>query len=905
VPQNHIAQRSTPRKERFWALDLCVVILACLVIYVAVDRLSFSDDRWLYNTWTYVLSVPISACLLAFFSHSLISKHAQKSIQIGLFFSLLLHLILFVVAINVVIFHQYLPNSPRQTAGRSFKGQKTLPDNLFSPKQTQEDWSTPVASSIHAKPIEELNDSQREPGGSPLRAVQIGSTSDGSKESVATSPELRFAENTNPVLNGKKRIAKIKNQFQATDLSLDNEPVVPTITPAEESIIGSFERQLSTSILRVAPITSQMKAPVSKTPRLEKTTELPEIVTAQEAPKPPRINSLIGVREGLKNAQTKPKPLNINDPPAGIALTPIETTTTLSSRVIPNDSDRPMNPDSGLATRGMPPTFQNQNQSPKTAMNEVQTRLGSIVGRQDPISPLPTAREVRAKLSTGSSYLRGTSSNPEPILNAFSSTEKEKRNISSSPNTLERSAGITGREDTPQGAMLEPSTTNRMKSRTFTDTKISLTNKPSKENDPQIVDLSTPRSLPSIASIRQSRPLSTADSVRSPFSLPKPEITPAPSFTQRVLRIADSNPMEKPANPAPSADTEDAIELGLTYLASTQNSDGSWSLQGHGLEVILHSDTAATGLALLAFQGAGYTHQRDAYATTVRRGLEFLIENQTSDGNLFRPEDQISNQNVAFYSHGIASLALCEAFGMTKDVSLETPAQLALNYISNTQHRQRGGWRYNPQVSSDTSVSGWMMMALKSGELAGLQTNAKTYRGISFWLSLAQSDEKADRYRYNPFAPDTPTQRHGRLASPTMTAVAALMRMYAGWTRETPELQSIATYLLEYPPQVGSTDNPMRDTYYWYYATQVMFHMGGSHWKTWNQKLNPILVESQTKTGPLAGSWDPRSPVPDRWSAHAGRIYVTAMNLLNLEVYYRHLPIYEQTGNNNQADITE
>lgn len=54
-------------------------------------------------------------------------------------------------------------------------------------------------------------------------------------------------------------------------------------------------------------------------------------------------------------------------------------------------------------------------------------------------------------------------------------------------------------------------------------------------------------------------------------------------------------------------------------------------------------------------------------------------------------------------------------------------------------------------------------------------------------------------------------------------------------------------------------------------------------------------VNQQVTTGPLAGSWDPHNPVPDRWAV-AGRIYVTTLNLLSLEVYYRHLPIYEETA---------
>lgn len=339
--------------------------------------------------------------------------------------------------------------------------------------------------------------------------------------------------------------------------------------------------------------------------------------------------------------------------------------------------------------------------------------------------------------------------------------------------------------------------------------------------------------------------------------------------------------------------TEVAIETGLAYLAGRQRSDGGWSLEGHGERVLLRSDTAATGLCLLAFQGAGYTHRQHQYAEVVSGGLQFLIDRQRTNGDLFIPADDASNQNVALYSHGIAALALCEAYGMTQDPELRDPAQRSVDYIVATQHRSLGGWRYTPRVSADTSVSGWMMMAVKSGELAGLDVAPEAYEGIDRWLELAKAgDGLGDRYRYNPLAPDTPTQRHGREPTPTMTAVGVLMRMYSGWTPEHPAVRSAADHLLEHPPRNGTADLPRRDTYYWYYATQVMFQMGGRHWDRWNEALTPALLETQVTRGEDAGSWDPRTPVPDRWSPHAGRLYVTTMNLLNLEVTYRHLPIY-------------
>jgi hypothetical protein len=353
----------------------------------------------------------------------------------------------------------------------------------------------------------------------------------------------------------------------------------------------------------------------------------------------------------------------------------------------------------------------------------------------------------------------------------------------------------------------------------------------------------------------------------------------------------------------PSPRTEAAIELGLTYLADQQQSNGSWRLARdgetaeHRRTLTVESDTAASGLALLSFLGAGYHHRSDKYGDVVRSGLEFLITNQQVNGDLYTPADPASNRSAWLYSHAIASIALCEAYGMTQDPALREPAQRAVDFIFQSQHPQRGGWRYEPRVGSDTSVSGWMVMAMRSAELANLAVPAEAWQRVDIWLDMAQaSDESAELYRYNPLAPNTVTQGHGRRVTKSMTAVGLLMRMYTGWRRGDREMIAGADFLLNNLPEVGSVRDPQRDTYYWYYATQVMFHMRGEYWQRWNDQLHELLTSSQERVGPLAGSWDPWSPLPDRWAPHAGRIYVTTMNLLSLEVYYRHLPIYEDTA---------
>jgi hypothetical protein len=324
------------------------------------------------------------------------------------------------------------------------------------------------------------------------------------------------------------------------------------------------------------------------------------------------------------------------------------------------------------------------------------------------------------------------------------------------------------------------------------------------------------------------------------------------------------------------------------------------------------SDTAATGLALLAYLGAGYDPvNAERYREQIVDGLEYLMRNQRAagkdgstpenEGDYFVPSDESENKNnnARFYSHAIATMALCEAYGMSQDSRYRDSAQRAIEFIVRTQSKKLGGWRYTPGVESDTSVTGWMITALKSGELAGLKVPKESYELAQKWLQSA-ADKGEFGYAYNPYAEDSgETKRRGwRTSSAPMTAVGLLMEMYFGKPKTDPRMVQGAEYLQQRLPQVEN--GGYVDTYYWYYATQVMRHMGGAHWQAWEQAMGPMLRDNQVKAGPLAGSWSPtyRRAVTsrwgdDRWGKNGGRIYVTALNLLTLEVDYRKLPLYQ------------
>jgi hypothetical protein len=323
--------------------------------------------------------------------------------------------------------------------------------------------------------------------------------------------------------------------------------------------------------------------------------------------------------------------------------------------------------------------------------------------------------------------------------------------------------------------------------------------------------------------------------------------------------------------------TEAAVGRGLDWLARNQLRDGSWSLSGPyggGVPENFDNPAAATAMALLAFQGAGNTHKRGKFRQNVISGWKWLLNEQDENGNFFHE----GGFNHTFYTQGMCTIAICELYGMTKDPKYKEAAERAVRYCLDSQSPM-GGWRYSARSDSDVSVTGWIVMALQSARMAGLEVPEDNLRRVERFLdNVAQ--ENGSRYPY---------QRDGQVKL-SMTAEALLCRQYLGWDRDDPRLVAGVEWITS--PENLVDFNKDRDVYTWYYATQVAHHMEGDYWKRWNAVMRQVLPEQQLKRGRENGSWDPEKPTLDQWAPHGGRLYVTCLSLYMLQVYYRHLPIY-------------
>jgi hypothetical protein len=388
---------------------------------------------------------------------------------------------------------------------------------------------------------------------------------------------------------------------------------------------------------------------------------------------------------------------------------------------------------------------------------------------------------------------------------------------------------------------------------------------------------------------------------------PQPAIAPMPdagaSFVATTppppRRLGDGRDVPEPLQARVSADrlkaaqpfgatptSEAAVAAALEWLARAQSADGRWDADLHGAgretRTLGHdrrgagarADTGISGLALLAFLGSGETHLAGKHREVVQHGLEFLLASQADTGSLAGQAELFA----AMYSHGIATLALSDAYALSGDERLLPGLKAALQYTVNSQHAG-GGWRYQPHDAGDMSQFGWQLMALKSAELGGIPIPPATRTRMVHFLRSCSSGQHRGLAAYRP----------GDRVSRPMTAEALVCRCFLDVENSPASLSEAAAFVGGERPGVGPANY-----YYWYYGTLAMFQRQGDDWARWNTALQNTLLSQQRWDGQAAGSFDP----DELWGGYGGRVYSTSLAALSLEVYYRYTPL----GTRDDAD---
>ena len=291
-----------------------------------------------------------------------------------------------------------------------------------------------------------------------------------------------------------------------------------------------------------------------------------------------------------------------------------------------------------------------------------------------------------------------------------------------------------------------------------------------------------------------------------------------------------------------SADTEAAVEAALAWLARRRTRATDIGTLKPGKAAATHASLPHRWAWLtvsrpirrrpvwpcLAFLAAGHTHQQGQYQPQVARGVEFLRQSQSPATGCMAGN---AGRYVAMYCHGIATLALSEAYIMTHDESLRRPLERAVHYTVVTQHPTTGGWRYQPGDQGDTSQFGWQLMALVSARSAGIEVPVHVWQGADRWLQRVALGSHGGLACYTP---------DRRVASHSMTAEALTCRFFLESRPNQALIDEAANFIVRATPD----QDPM-NLYYFYYATMAMHQVQDHRWIAWNRALTTKLLATQ------------------------------------------------------------
>lgn len=365
----------------------------------------------------------------------------------------------------------------------------------------------------------------------------------------------------------------------------------------------------------------------------------------------------------------------------------------------------------------------------------------------------------------------------------------------------------------------------------------------------------------------------------------------------------------------------DRVASALQWLADHQNAAGYWSAANFSddttrkaakrtynidFEAIgdlkgdkgwVDLDLGVTGLALMAFAGAGHTHQSGTYRAAVARAVKYVLQSQDEKG-CFGPRDD----DHFVYTHAVCTTALCELYGLTGHTLLAQPCKRAVEFIQEAQNPGLG-WRYGIKPgTNDSSITGWMVGALYAARVAGVEYDgAKAFEGAREWFNKVTVDVQG----FPKCGYDSPGSNNARLRSrpdheqnPALDAAYVISMIRLG-TKTNNNTVSALTGLLSEQTYLPTWDHLKIDYVYWYLAAQATHEYGGTPWDKFEKAFSRLLPANQrgyhaadvekklTNKNVLDehGSWDP----VDAWGPAYGRVGATALNCLTMQTYYRYL----------------
>jgi hypothetical protein len=296
--------------------------------------------------------------------------------------------------------------------------------------------------------------------------------------------------------------------------------------------------------------------------------------------------------------------------------------------------------------------------------------------------------------------------------------------------------------------------------------------------------------------------------------------------------------------------TKKSCDNALAWLKSVQKSDGSWG-----------SNQAITAFACMAFMSNGHVPGQGVYGPEVAKGIRNIMANSSENGYLVGPK------GGNMYAHGMATLALSQAWGMSNDEEVKKALKKSISLICKSQNSE-GGWRYEPApTGADISVTIMQVMALRGAKDSGINVPDDVMKKAVDYINRCR-DPRTGGYYYMPSS---------RGAGYARTAAGVCVLQLCG-DYEAKEIEQGINFL-----ELVGDDRQ----YYWYghyYAAHAYHQIGGKRWEDYYTRMKAKLLATQK----ASGEWSERA------EAHVGQEYQTAIAVLILSVPSHYLPIYQR-----------
>ncbi len=311
---------------------------------------------------------------------------------------------------------------------------------------------------------------------------------------------------------------------------------------------------------------------------------------------------------------------------------------------------------------------------------------------------------------------------------------------------------------------------------------------------------------------------------------------------------------------------EKAIQRGLDWVVRTQSPiRGNWTAGSY--------PTSMTALAGTALIGSGSTTVQGPYAKNIRRAVDYLLSKSRANGLIGDPQ----SDNRYTYGHGFSMLFLSQVLGEEQD---EDTRQLLVDHLARAVEFS---------CQAQTSAGGWGYVSARDGndfdEGSTTITQVQGLRGCrNAGIPVpSESIDKAKKYIYECKNPDggiSYSSRNRGSSRPAITA-AALAALYNAGDYDSQYVPEMLDYCQKTLSNIADQTHSYGHWHYTYlYYSQVMYRQAVGQWNAFRDKLYDKIVAEQNDEG--------------YWTGNIGPIYVTACNLIMLQLDKAILPIYQR-----------